>query len=111
MFVHRSGKVSCGEGPLSFWGCKPNNIVLMAVLTDHNNKIVAPAASEVNSSGRYSLAGFTSSSSALVFCAHKKPHCVLSGTELSLWYGEDIRGFTEHNNSGKTCADVHAMLY
>ena len=113
MLVHRSGKVSCrkrGKNTYSYWGCTPNDARLLAILTDQNNKILAPEASKVNKGGRYNLSGYTSSSSVLVFCAPKKPHCVFANTELRLWYGEDLRGYTESDNGGKTCADVYGML-
>ena len=110
MFVHRAGKVTCDKSQYSYWGCDPNHPSLFAILTDQNNKILAPEASAVNKGGVYKLAGYTSSSSALVFCAPKKPHCVFANSELRLWYGQDLRDFTESNNDGKTCADVYVML-
>ena len=113
MLVHRSGKVSCiksNKGAFSYWGCYPNNARLEAILTDQNNKILVPDASRVNKGGQYTLPGYTSSSSALVFCAPKKPHCVFANSELRLWHGEDLRGSTESDNGGKTCADVYGLL-
>ncbi len=114
MFVHRSGTVSCAKSSknnYSYWGCNPTSGSLAAVLTDQQNKILAPAASKVNSKhGWYTLAGYTASSSILVFCAPKKPHCVFANTELRLWYGEDLRGYTENDNAGKACADVYGLL-
>ena len=114
MLVHRSGKVSCNTRAsrfFSYWGCPPNDGNLLTLLTDQKNNILAPEASSVNrQSGRYSLAGYTSSSSALVFCAAKKPHCVFAKSELRLWYGEDLFGHTESDNGGRTCADVYALI-
>ncbi|XP_078346584.1 uncharacterized protein LOC144631871 [Oculina patagonica] len=110
MFVHRTGTVSCNKSQYSYWGCAPNNPSLGAVLTDQQNKILAPATSKVSSAGWYNLAGYNSSSSILVFCAPKKPHCVFANSELRLWYGEDLRGHTESDNAGKTCADVYGLL-
>ena len=110
MLVHRSGKVTCNKSQYSYWGCTPNAARLEAILTDQNNKILAPEASTVNKDGKYNLAGYTSSSSALVFCTPKKPHCIFAGVELRLWHGEDLRGSTESDNGGKTCADVYGLL-
>jgi len=110
MFVHRSGTVTCNKSQYSYWGCAPNEARLEAILTDQNNKILAPEASTVNKGGQYTLPGYTSSSSALVFCAPKKPHCIFSGAELRLWHGEDLRDSTESDNGGKTCADVYGLL-
>ena len=114
MFVHRSGTVSCyktSKGHYSYWGCALNHGTIFVVLTDKQNRILAPAASTVNSkSGRYNLAGYTSSSSVLVFCAEKKPHCVFANSELRLWYAEDLKGYSEGDNGGKACADVYGLL-
>ena len=113
MFVHRAGKVSCSKGSknnFSYWGCNANHPELFTILTDQNNKILAPEATAVNKQGNYKLTGYTSSSSALVFCTPKKPHCVFANSELRLWYGQDLRGYTESNNGGKTCADVYGLL-
>ncbi|XP_078346586.1 uncharacterized protein LOC144631873 [Oculina patagonica] len=111
MFVHRTGTVSCNKKQYSYWGCNANHPILYAVLTDQQNKILAPAASQVNTKdGWYNLAGYTSSSSILVFCAPKKPHCVFANSELRLWYGQDLRGSSESNNGGKACADVYGLL-
>ena len=111
MLVYRSGNVTCKRKyGYSYWGCRPNSATLIVILTDQNNKILAPKASTVNSKGAYNLAGYTSSSSVLVFCAPKKLHCVFANSELRLWYGEDLRGHTEFDNGGKTCADVYGLL-
>ena len=108
--VHRSGKVTCNHYGYSYWGCTPNSAFLGTILTDQNNKILAPEASTVGIAGFYNLAGYTSSSSAVVFGALKKPHRVWAKSELRLWYGEDLRGHTESDNGGKTCADVYGLL-
>ncbi|XP_044177149.1 uncharacterized protein LOC114970458 [Acropora millepora] len=114
MLVHRSGNVSCDarlSHLFSYWGCGPNRAGLLTLVTDQKNNILAPEASSVNrKTGGYSLAGYTSSSSALVFCAAKKPHCVFAKSELRLWYGEDLFGITESDNGGRTCADVYALI-
>ena len=72
--------------------------------------VVLIAQVATNHGGWYNLSGYTSSSSALVFCAAKKPHCIHANTQLRLWYGEDLRGYTESDNGGKTCADVYGLL-
>ncbi|XP_068705249.1 uncharacterized protein [Montipora foliosa] len=112
MIVHRSGKVTCNRHLYtgSYWGCIPNRSELITILTDNNNKILAPEASKVNSGGAYALAGYDSSSSVLVFCENKKAHCLPANTGLRLWYGQDLKGFTESDNGGRTCADVYGLL-
>ena len=110
MFVHRTGSVSCNKKHYSYWGCTPNSSDILVVLTDHKNRILAPAASRVGKYGWYRLPGYTSSSSALVFCAPRKPHCIFANTELRLWYGDDLKGHSESNNGGRACADVYGLL-
>ena len=110
MLVHRTGAVSCDRKHYSYWGCTANHANIAVVLTDNHNRILAPAASIVSKYGWYNLAGYTSSSSALVFSAHKKPQCIFRNSELRLWYGEDLKGYTENDNGGKTCADVYGLL-
>ena len=110
--VHRSGKVSCLKtraDSYSYWGCW-HNPHLAAILTDQNNNILAPEASIVQGNGRYNLPGYSSSSSELVFEKSGKPHVIFANNELRLWYGEDLRGHTEEDNDGKTCADVYGLL-
>ena len=103
--------MTCNRSEYSYWGCDPNQSYFHTILTDQNNKILAPEASTVNSKyGWYTLAGYIPSSSAVVFCAPKKPHCVFANSELRLWYGEDLRGNSEKDNGGKTCADVYGLL-
>ena len=108
MLVHRTGSVTCNKKQYSYWGCASNHPSLNVVLTNHQNQLLAPAVT--NGGGWYNLGGYTSSSSALVFCAPKKPHCIFANTELRLWYGEDLRGSTEGDNGGRTCADVYGLL-
>ena len=110
MFVHRTGTVTCNKSQYSYWGCAPDNKGLSVILTDQQDKILAPAASKVNQYGGYNLEGYTSSSSFLVFCVPKKPHCIFANSELRLWYGEDLKGSTESDNGGRTCADVYGLL-
>ena len=110
--VHRSGKVSCLKtraNSYSYWGCW-RNPHLAAILTDQSNNILAPDASIVQGNGRYNLPGYSSSSSELVFEKSGKPHVIFANNELRLWYGEDLRGHTEEDNDGKTCADVYGLL-
>lgn len=105
---YRSGKVSCKKGKFSFWGCSPNSPSLGVLLTDQQNSVIlAPIASTVSQNGWYELEGYTSSSPALVFCV--LPFSIGAGAELHLWYGEDLTGYTESDNSGETCADVFVV--
>ena len=72
MLVRRSGKVTCNKSQYSYWGCIPNNPNLGVLLTDQNNKILAPEASTVGKSGWYNLAGYSSSSAVLIILRQKE---------------------------------------
>ena len=110
MLVHRSGSVSCNNKDHSYWGCWPNHVNINTVITDGSNRVLGPSAA-AKSPGWYQLPGFTSSSSALVFCGLRKPAvCVHSSEDLRLWYAEDLYGYTEADNAGRSCADVYAEI-
>ena len=112
--VHRSGNVSCFKtkaDSYSNWGCYPrHNPNIGAILTDQKNNILAPDPSTVQSTGWYNLPGYSSSSEVLLFEKKGKPHAIFANDELRLWYGEDLRGRTEDDNDGETCADVYGLL-
>ena len=36
---------------------------------------------------------------------------VAVGSEMRIWYNEDLGDRSEHDNNGTTCADVYALLY
>ena len=74
LLPHRSGTVSCAKsskGAYSYWGCTPNHADISVILTDRQNRILAPAASAVNSkTGWYRLAGYTSSQAIAFLIKH-----------------------------------------
>ena len=47
MFVHRSGKGPCNKKDCSYWGCVLDANVIGVLLTDENNKILAPEAAQL----------------------------------------------------------------
>ena len=109
MLVHRSGTVTCNSKDHSYWGCSVDHAKIATVITDGKKRVLAPTLTGKPS--WYNLPGYTSSSSALVFCVQPKtPLCVFSTTEIRLWYAEDLYDQSESDNGGKTCADVYASL-
>ncbi|KAL9951002.1 hypothetical protein ACROYT_G043588 [Oculina patagonica] len=106
MLVHRLGAVNCQHTTKardSNWGC--NRTSIGAVLTDHQNSILAPPS--IDNEGWYLLPGYTSNSPVLEFC---QSFTFSASDELRLWYGEDLRGSTESNNAGTSCADVYGLV-
>ena len=112
--VHKSGTVTCRveKFGLSNWGCGDDQ--LNTIVTTTNDKVVFPKGVNMKH-GWYTLAGFTSKSSELVLKNPTGNNKVSKGQTLRLWYGEDLTNSdeghtTEHDNSGKSCADVYAEI-
>ncbi|KAL9951001.1 hypothetical protein ACROYT_G043587 [Oculina patagonica] len=106
MLVHRLGAVNCQHTTKardSNWGC--NRTSIGVVLTDHQNSILAPPS--IDNEGWYLLPGYTSNSPVLELC---QSFTFSASDELRLWYGEDLRGSTESNNAGTSCADVYGLV-
>ena len=115
MLVHSTGTVTCNKclPRCSYWGCTADTkglSVILTVLADQQEKILAPAAWKVSPQGGHGLEDYTFSSSILLFCVPKKPHCIFANSELRLWYGEDFMNSTESDNAGRTCADGYGLL-
>ena len=56
MLVHRTGTVTCNKKLYSYWGCTANHPHIAVVLTDKQNRILAPAT--INKWGWYALIFF-----------------------------------------------------
>ena len=104
--VFLRGYVSCGRNRKSNWCCDPNKPNICTLITDGHNNVLVPESGKISS---YRIPGYTSSSPDLVIC-RDTPLCVFSTTEIRLWYIEDLLNKSESDNSGKTCADVYALL-
>ena len=111
MLKHRSGYVSCNGGHGSNWGCRPNHAHVITFLTDERNHVVGPRFSQPLAKHYYSLPGYHSSSPYLIFFMGKSAYGVHHMAELRVWYGEDLYGTTESDNSGKSCTDVYGLMY
>ena len=110
--VHKSGYVACYGVLHSNWGCQPGKKELVMVVTDAMNQILYPPPRLVTfhihgHKGWYTLPGYTSSSSELVFTDFGYPKYLKKGDQLRVWYGEDLYDYTESDNSGKTCMDIY----
>ncbi|XP_067025523.1 uncharacterized protein [Acropora muricata] len=107
--VHLTGQVTCNHRQVnagSKWGCgTPNSVVLIHVfLTDAFNTILLP----MGQSSPYTIPGYDAQSNEIIFSGFPNPLHLSSDGELRLWYEEDLRDHTEHDNNGTSCTDVFA---
>ena len=106
--VHLSGRVSCAarqKNRFSNWGCDVGEF-LATYITSVSNKIVFPDISGVK---KYKLSGIWSNSPEVTFNNLTVPMKVSTGEQFRVWYGEDLKDQSEHDNGGKTCSDVFAL--
>ena len=113
--VHTSGLVSNRASATkgSFWGSGNGGNGLATLITDSQNRIIypSPRVTTVSENGWYSMPGYTALSPELVFTDFCAPHYLNKGVKLSVWYGEDWSGYTENDNSGKSCTKIFAYLF
>ena len=112
--VHIYGSVTCDTN-LEFtkWGCshsRSGRRRLLTVIT-YRNKTVLPLAEFATGVHyyRYQLDRAHVNSPTLVFNLLPTPLVVSIGQQFLIWYGQDLADYSEHNNAGKTCADVYAL--
>ena len=98
----------------SFWGCGKRPAVkdhVGVVITTSTNSIIIPEIPFLKSTppGKFSNLPRIGSFSPEIILPRFSPHKVKSGEELRLWYGEDLVGYTEHDNDGWVCCDVYVL--
>ena len=112
--VHKSGSFTCNfEDPASYWGCTKVETYgdngLLTIITNTKEEAVLPPAGHVRADNHsYHLNGITHTSPELVFPDPPNKVLVSRSQELQIWYGQDLIGHSEQNNSGTTCVDVYA---
>jgi len=106
--VHKSGFVACKSGAArkSNWGCGGGPVSI--AVTDDEDAMIFP--DKAGRGGWITVLGYNSKSKDLVLNKPAKPFSVDAGTEMKLWYGEDFTDSTEGDNSGRSCADVYAVV-
>ena len=100
--VHLSGQVTCWK-PRNFWskwGC--DGEVIYVFVTESSNNILLP----IGQSSQYTIPGYDSQSSEIVFSGFLNPLHLSSGQELPMWYFEDLTNYAESDNGGTSRADV-----
>ena len=117
--VHRNGSIKCHPNyPSTFWGCGntvayPNN-TLMTIITNAKRKVLLPSLENMNPkvcNGKkyfYVLEGVNRRSPKLILGSLSRPLKLLKDQQLQIWYGQDLVGCSEDNNSGTTCVDIVA---
>ena len=85
------------------WGNPGNKI--RTVITNANNDVIVPY--NYTPHGYYTLEGYKSTSSELVFPNVSAPGTVTRGQVMRLWFVEDLGDDSEGDNSGESCADVY----
>ena len=113
--VHLSGSVSCNPTyPSSYWGCDApvfEKERLFTVITFQNRSALLLADYRRKNCRYYSykIEGVGINQTELQFNILPSPISVSVGDEFQIWYGQDLNDCSENNNSGQTCADVHAL--
>ena len=82
------------------------------IITDAKNRIMYPSPRlvTVDSGGRYSLPGYTSSSPKLILTDFGNPKYLITNEKLKIWYGEDLKDYYQNDNDGFTCMDIYAYF-
>ena len=115
--VHLYGYVRCSTSQVSywsFWGCgnhpSVNNHVNVLITKSSNHILLPPSQFIRNGPGKWSkIPGYNSNSPQFVMSSQPTFH-VRAGELLRLWYGEDFTGYTESDNEGRVCCDVHIFI-
>ncbi|KAJ4459837.1 hypothetical protein PAPYR_4244 [Paratrimastix pyriformis] len=114
VLVARSGGISCDTANYqpTYWGCPWLAGGLSVMITDANDQVIAPRASDPSVSSPhggawYFKTGATATSPELRFDMPRAT-ALSAGQQLRLWYGEDLYGLFEGDNGGVTCADLYA---
>jgi len=119
MLTHLNGQVSCWSSSFANWGCSDHGASQMGVqMRTVDGNLVFPDinndshVSAIDGNGTptetitswYAMDNYNHNSSRVVY---EKGISFFKGGTYNLWYGEDWSNSTEHDNSGKTCANVY----
>lgn len=87
------------------WGCLNYGKIFIA-LTDQEDVIKIPDPAPAKN--LYLLPGFHGNSDFITFTGYSIP--VQEGDVFKIWYLEDLRNVSEHDNTGRSCADVYVTF-
>ena len=112
--VYVSGYVSCSKSTRnSHWGCN-SGPSLAITITDADNRILYPSPRLVqrnSQTGWYLMPGYNGVSPELVFRDFCQTQYFNKGRKVRVWYGEDLRGYTEYDNHGESCMNVYLYFF
>ena len=108
---HVNGYLSCvPSAPYSRWGC---GNAISTEITDKRGNVIFPDLKKVprNKYHQFIIPGYDGETSEfLTFVEFENPIHVEKGTELNIWYAEDLRDLWEIDNSGRHCVDVYTKI-
>ncbi|XP_047143718.1 uncharacterized protein LOC124817534 [Hydra vulgaris] len=112
--VHVSGVLKCWQHSSgSKFGCYDGGNDLYVFITDNKRKVIFPSTNQPLTYGPrdYKLPGVTANDNEVIFSKLEYPVPYRREEQyIKVWNGEDLFGFTEHDNSGKVCVDAYGMF-
>ncbi|XP_028516101.1 uncharacterized protein LOC110243266, partial [Exaiptasia diaphana] len=113
-----SGEVRCVSNTAynSRWGCGHYgsyiNHPLNVVVTDRHNHVIFPKKEFIVNGGLWYWQPFVSDSNSrdIVFADFSTPFYLPPFEQIRVWYGEDLKNWSEHDNQGRVCINVYAKF-
>lgn len=112
---HVSGNLNCAHPLKSRWGCNYEGSTsnIATEITDTNKHVLLPdyKTAPRDKYHRFIMRGYDGETADWVtFVDLITPKYVEKGTELHIWYSEDLRDVWEAGNQGRHCVDVYAKI-
>ena len=112
--VHVSGLLKCSVEAGWRWGCNLDDgkNYFATVITNAENTIIFPQKGVVlDDINRFEIPVYKASTATSMKYGDLQEHTYIqNGTELRIWFGEDLKDVHEDDNSGKHCVDVYAKM-
>lgn len=118
-FTHRSGRVTCrsstGDRDYSNWGCEADYVAVVMTKADSRDVIMplttntAGFTRQPNDNHWYKMDGVTRDGEEMVWQIKDGVYDLKLEGNFKLWYTEDLKDYTEHDNEGQVCYDVEVF--
>ncbi|XP_031568965.1 uncharacterized protein LOC116303544 [Actinia tenebrosa] len=117
--VYRTGSIRCVANPAydSRWGCYHYSTFmkypLNVIITDNHNNILYPQPQYIkHTAGLWYYLPMVDDkhSNELVFTDFSQPFYIQGHQQLRIWYGEDLKNWSETDNQGRVCVNVFARF-